>query len=951
MDSGLRTMRAMHEYGGSVVSGRRGRLAGSFYAAIGCAALFCALAASPYCGAQVPESSTPTESLKEAPTQGQQTPQSPDLGAAQPGNRKTAQEADQTGALAEQIIAFLREEPEALSSVKNAVAQKLNSDPGDITDEDLFERIQRDATVRDLAAKALQARGFNLGKEGPDSTAPHPAGAALRPGADSGNSKQPKGESAPYRGESPPYKEPDRAQVVPLTNPYPGQESIQDLYTRFPSSEAKLRRFGSETFVLGTGNADALPTDIPAGPDYVLGPGDGLVVNLWGGQSGRLSRVIDRQGQIELPEAGTIAIAGLTIAQAQTALQKTLGTQFQNEHVEISLGRVRTVRVYVVGDVQRPGAYDVSSLSTPLNALYTAGGPTSRGSLRTLRQYRGKELIREIDLYDFLLHGVRSSVERLQAGDTLLVPTVGAQVSVAGMVRRPAVYELKGERGIKEILDLAGGVLTSASLKQIRVERIEAHEHRTMLSLQLPEDLNGDLQELKGFAVQDGDSVFVQQILPYNEQVVYLEGHVYRPGKYAYREGMTVTDILHSYQDVLPEPADHAELVRLKAPDFRPETIGFNLPDALIGNNAIKLQPLDSIWIFSRYKIDAPRVSIEGEVLRPGEYPMSQGMTLAELVRMAGGFKRSAFREEADLASYEIENGQKVIIQHSTVSVEKAVGGDKSADVVLKPGDVVSIRQLSGWQDIGASVTVTGEVGHAGRYGIHEGERLSEVLKRAGGFREGAYPAGAVLERVQVRELAERNRMEMIRRIETTPIEFRPGILSGQDQAELQHSAQQQREQVLTALRNHPASGRLLIAISPQFEKWEKTPADIEMRSGDTVSIPKRQSFVLVSGQVYNAAAITFVPGKEAAWYLRQAGGPTHSGDMGAVFIVRANGSVVGRKGGSLLGGGVLSTRLRPGDSVIVPEKSVGSQVWKNLISAAQIMSSVAITGAVAGVF
>ena len=452
--------------------------------------------------------------------------------------------------------------------------------------------------------------------------------------------------------------------------------------------------------------------------------------------------------------------------------------------------------------------------------------------------------------------------------------------------------------------------------------------------------------------MQDGDSVFVQQILPYNEQVVYLEGHVYRPGKYAYPGGNDSDRYpADSYQDVLPEPADHAELVRLKAPDFRPETIGFNLPDALIGNNAIKLQPLDSIWIFSRYKIDAPRVSIEGEVLRPGEYPMSQGMTLAELVRMAGGFKRSAFREEADLASYEIENGQKVIIQHSTVSVEKAVGGDKSADVVLKPGDVVSIRQLSGWQDIGASVTVTGEVGHAGRYGIHEGERLSEVLKRAGGFREGAYPAGAVLERVQVRELAERNRMEMIRRIETTPIEFRPGILSGQDQAELQHSAQQQREQVLTALRNHPASGRLLIAISPQFEKWEKTPADIEMRSGDTVSIPKRQSFVLVSGQVYNAAAITFVPGKEAAWYLRQAGGPTHSGDMGAVFIVRANGSVVGRKGGSLLGGGVLSTRLRPGDSVIVPEKSVGSQVWKNLISAAQIMSSVAITGAVAGVF
>src|SRR5208282_3232665 len=178
-----------------------------------------------------------------------------------------------------------------------------------------------------------------------------------------------------------------------------------------------------------------------------LGPGDSLVINIWGGQSSRLDRPVDRQGQIALPEVGTITIAGLTIAQAQSAIQKALGTEFQNEKVEISLGRVRTVRIYVVGDVQRPGAYDVSSLSTPVNALYAAGGPTDRGSLRTLRQYRGTQLVREIDLYDFLLNGIRSDVDRLQPGDTLLVPPVGPQVSVAGLVRRPAIYELKGEQG------------------------------------------------------------------------------------------------------------------------------------------------------------------------------------------------------------------------------------------------------------------------------------------------------------------------------------------------------------------------------------------------------------------------------------------------------------------------------------------------------------------------
>ncbi|MDR3735779.1 MAG: SLBB domain-containing protein, partial [Acidobacteriaceae bacterium] len=408
---------------------------------------------------------------------------------------------------------------------------------------------------------------------------------------------------------------------------------------------------------------------------------------------------IDRQGQIALPEAGTITLDGLTIAQAQSAIQKALGTQFREERVEISLGRLRSVRVYVVGDVQRPGAYDVSSLSTPLSALYAAGGPTSRGSLRILRQYRGKQLVREIDLYDFLLRGVRSNSDRLLPGDTILVPPVGSQVSVEGMVHRPAIYELNGEKGLGQILELAGGVLASGSLKQINVERIEAHQRRTMLNLQLPDNAEALKQKLADFQVQGGDDVVISQILPYNQQAVYLDGHVFRPGKYPYHDGMTINDLVKSYQDIMPEPADHAELVRLLPPDFRPETISFNLPDVLIGNESIALQPFDLIRIYSRYEIDSPKVSIEGEVLRPGSYPMSQGMTVAGLVTMAGGFKRSAYRNEADLSSYVVQDGQKVLVSHSIVQIEKALDGDKNADVALQPGNVVSIRQLAGWQD------------------------------------------------------------------------------------------------------------------------------------------------------------------------------------------------------------------------------------------------------------
>jgi protein involved in polysaccharide export with SLBB domain len=410
---------------------------------------------------------------------------------------------------------------------------------------------------------------------------------------------------------------------------------------------------------------------------------------------------------------------------------------------------------------------------------------------------------------------------------------------------------------------------------------------------------------------------------------------------------------LHSYQDVLPEPADHAELVRLMPPDFKPETLSFNLHDALIGNDSFLLEPFDLIRIFGRYEIDAPRVSIEGEVLRPGEYPMSQGMTVAGLVRMAGGFKRSAYRDEADLSSYVIQNGQKVLTNHSNVAIEKALEGDKSSDVTLKPGDVVSIRRLAGWQDIGASVTINGEVEHAGGYGIEDGERLSSVLKRAGGFRADAYPPAAVLERAQVRDLAEQARQQMILRIESTPVTVNPGAMTTQAATDMQQSIQMQRQQILAALRNHPANGRLVIHVDSDISKWENTPADIELRAGDTLLIPKRPNFVIVSGQVYNPLAVSYVPRRDLDWYLQKSGGSTRTGDKKHIYVLRADGSVfVPRDEQSIwMGGSFKNARMQPGDTIFVPEKIIGgSAVWQNILGMAQIMSAATLPLAIGGV-
>jgi protein involved in polysaccharide export with SLBB domain len=876
------------------------------------------------------------------PDQSDQSDQSP---AGQTSDQQTQRETQQAMSAAE-IIAILRQAPDVLTGVRTALAQGFGVDPSTISDDGVYNCIRQDQNFRSTVTAELTDQGYVANRQ---ATNPNFPRTGMQPTTRGG--RQPGQEG--MNSNLPPRPEEQPSEVLrrrPI--PYRDLPSLIELYSQVVPSGNKLRRFGSDIFRFGTGNVNQLPMDLPAGPDYVLGPGDSVVVNLWGVQSSRLERMVDRQGQIALPEAGTVTVNGLTMSQAQSAIQQALGTQFQNEHVELSLGKVRTVRVYVVGDVQRPGAYDVSSLSTALNALYAAGGPTGRGSLRTLKHYRGQQLIREIDLYDLLLHGVRSDLERLLPGDTILVPSVGTQVTVQGMVRRPAIYELRGEQSLNDVLALAGGLLVAASLEEVRVERVEAHDRRTTLSVGVPDDTEKSAAEFTAFKVQDGDIVTVAPILPYNNQVVYLDGHVFKPGPYAWHEGMTVSDLLHSYKDVMPEPANYAEVIRLDPPDLRPETISFDLSELLIGNQPVALQPFDVIRVFGRYEIDPPKVSIHGEVLRPGEYPMSEGMTVSGLVRMAGGFKRGAYRKEADLSSYVIENNEKVLVKHSVVDIAGALNGDKSADVALQPGDVVGIRQLTGWEDIGASVTIGGEVRFPGTYGIEEGERLSSVLKRAGGLREDAYPAGAVLERIAVRQMEENNRQEMIRRIESTLPTVSSGLSTPQDQQNLLQTLEQQQQQVLASLRSHASIGRLVIKISPDFSQWENTSADVTMRAGDTLNIPKRPDFVLVSGQVYNATGITYRPGKDARWYLRQAGGVTRSGDKRNIFIVRADGSVVGNQGSALFGNSLLDLRLHPGDSIVVPEKVMGgSQIWRNLIGTAQIASSLALTGAVAGVF
>ena len=842
------------------------------------------------------------------------------------------------------------------------------------------------------------------------------------------------------------------ARIVHSPNPYNNVPSLFDMYLQATPHPAALQRFGMQVFQNGTRDLQAIPMDMPVGPDYVLGPGDAISVDLWGGISRRFYEVVDREGRITLPEVGPELVSGKSLADVQQAVQKNLRTQFRDVNVDVSLARLRTIRVYVVGDVTKPGAYDISSLSTPLNALFSAGGPTPRGSLRIIKHLRGNQVVQDVDVYDLLLHGVKGDMARLENGDTILVPPLGPEVTLEGMVRRPAIYEEKDEKSLADALELAGGLLPAATLRHIEVQRLIAHQKQTMLSLDIPQDDSSAqvTSQLESFEIHDGDKVRIFPIAPYAQDAVYLEGHVIRPGKYSYHDGMKLTDLIGSYKDLLPEPSlAYGEIIRLSAPDFRPTVRSFDLAQVLADpGNAPLLAPLDTVQIFGRYDFEDPpvvsvlgdvrtpgtfrtsgdvhlsdavhlaggltldastldaqvfrympdstmkilnvkldsalagnpldnivlssrdrvlvhgnvaasdpaTVYVKGDVARPGRYPLTREMRVSDLIRSAGGLKQSADTETADLTHYLWRDNKdtQVTAQEQKVVLAEALTGNHDKDEVLNNGDVLSIRQVPGWEDLGASITLRGEFAHPGSYGIRPGERLSSVIERAGGFAPGAYAYGAILMRTEVQKLEQKSYSELVQRVreQQASLKLTASSTPDPDQRLSAESAFVQWQTALTDLMNSPPTGRVTIQISSDIRSWQDTPRDITLRGGDTIVVPKRPSYVLVQGQVYGPTAVAYRPGKSARWYLLQAGGWTNMANKRATFVIRADGTVIGNHGSFWASGGGLDVSLRPGDTVVVPEKALGGPpVWKTIFANAQVVSSIATSAILASAY
>jgi protein involved in polysaccharide export with SLBB domain len=851
-----------------------------------------------------------------------------------------------------------------------------------------------------------------------------------------------------YRGAQPGGALVEPVRMVRQRNPYGQIPALYDLYVQAESSRP-TQRFGLDVFERGAASIDPSSMDVPVGPEYIVGPGDGLMLDLWGGVSQRLPRTVDREGRLDLPEVGPTLVAGKSLGEVQQEVQRLLRMQFRNVSADVSLQRLRTVRVYVVGEVNSPGAYDVSSMSTPLNALFTAGGVTTRGSLRRVEHYRGSQMLEEVDVYELVLHGVRGKPQRLESGDSLRVPPLGPTVTVEGMVRRPAIYELRGEKNLEDVLDLSGGILPAAALRHIEVQRLVAHEKHTMFSLDLGEtsDSEGMRANMRKFAVQDGDEIHIFPIAPYNTAAVYLEGHVLRPGRYSYQEGMRLNELIGSYKDLLPEPSGrYAEIIRLKGPDYRPVVESFNLTNAIEHpENAPKLEPLDTVRVFGRYDFESapeivvsgevrepgrygtsgqphlrdvlfqaggltpdawldsaqvfrrmldgttkvfsvnlrdaldgnahdnllleprdrvlvhrqpdlqqPRsVYVQGDVAHPGRYPLADNMRVSDLIRSAGGVLRSANLQNGALTQYVQADAVGRSGETSTVNVPvnlaAALEGTEKGDPLLHAGDVLTVPQRTGWKDIGASVSVRGEVRNPGGYGIRPGERLSAVLERAGGFTGEAYPYGAVLTRREVRDVEMRAHQELVERVKLAQAAMKSLPEGDENQRNAKTTALAQAETTLEQLEANAPVGRVVIHINSDVKNWRNTTADPVLRDGDVLVVPTKPNTVTVTGQVFHATSINYRPGRNTKWYLTQAGGFTPLASKEGAFVIRADGSVIAAKNNSgWWSGNPMSAALKPGDSIIVPEKipNVGTRNWTLIMQMAQIASSAALTAA-----
>lgn len=662
------------------------------------------------------------------------------------------------------------------------------------------------------------------------------------------------------------------------------------------------------------------PSDNLATPqNYRLGPGDEVIIDIWGTSEDHLRQTISPEGSIMISQVGPVYLNGMTIADANRHVKgifakKYAGVTDAETDVQVTLGQVRTIQVDIMGEVATPGTFRLSPFSSVFHALYRAGGINSIGSLRNIQVLRNGKKIAGVDIYDYLFDGKTAGNIRLQEGDVIIVPPYEQLVNIDGNVKRPMYYEIKPGETIQTVIDYAGGFTGDAYSGMVRLARQSATEN---------ELYNIDREEFASYRLKDGDILTVGTILDRYANRVELKGAVYRPGMFAINKELSTVGQLIKKADGLTDDA-YADRVLLyrEGPELQLEVLSLDLKAILNGTAPdVKLKRNDLLVISSIKEIqDRGQLSIQGHVARPGTYPFADNTTLEDLILQAGGLLDGASTARVDISRRIVNPSSTTpteqLSENYSISVVGGLAQGEGQNFIMKPYDVVIIRRSPGYvpQEM---VNIGGEVLFAGNYALEKrNERLSSIISRAGGLIEGAYTKGAYLTRKLTDE-------EYKMRQETLRL-----AMSNQDG----HGDS-------ISLSKIQVSDRYSVGID--LEKAIAYPGstyDVIVQPGDVLFIPEQQSTVKIAGDVMFPNTVVFVPGKKLSYYIDQAGGYGQRANKGKAFIVYMNGSVAKAK---------RNTPIEPGCQIIIPSKpeKMGTD-WTKVLALATSFSSVATMAA-----
>jgi polysaccharide export outer membrane protein len=727
----------------------------------------------------------------------------------------------------------------------------------------------------------------------------------------------------------------------PLVAPEPPTE-FQRMVTA--TTGRQLQIFGASLFVGDVPSTFAPVNDIPVAPDYVIGPGDELRLQVWGQVNQQGSFLVDRTGTISVPQLGTVHVAGQRYDQLNDFLRNEFGRVYRNFNLNVTMGQLRSIQVFVVGQARRPGSYTISSLSTLLNALFASGGPTPQGSLRDIQVMRGAQTVVHFDLYDLLLHGDKSKDVPLSPGDVIFIPAVGPQVALLGSVNVPAIYELKKgaatETTVGELLELGGGRTSSAAGTQVRLERIV---DRTALSV-----IDVDLSKPDRTVLQNGDIVSVISIVDRFKNAVTLRGNVANPGRYVWFPGMRISDLIPNKEalvtrnywekrnqlgqiprDYQPEPRDR---------DQQTEPRDTTSTGALQAGGSGQTQTQAS----GTGTATATDRTTQGGATRTSQGGGSVG---AALTATDGIFTA---KTDVVLSAPDINWSYAVIERQSASDLKTSLlsfnlgkiilDGDQSQNLELLPGDVVTIFSTSDLRVPSSQQTrfvrLEGEFTSAGVYSVRPGETLRQLLTRAGGMTPEAYLYASEFTRLSTKRVERQRLSEYADQLDAQLTAATSGqaakALNPQDSAAASAQAASAQE-AISRLRQIEPVGRIVLPLTPDSRGIDDVP-DLALEDGDRFVVPRVPSSVNVEGQVYSANAFVFERGRQVRDYLKMAGGPSRQADTKRTFVVRADGSVYSQQYGDL-----PKARVFPGDTIVVPLQLEHKAVLRTLVDIATI--------------